>query len=94
MSPTNRHFHVALGEQGTWNFRLLKFDESCKAIDFFLNMSAETFKTLKKSSRATLEYRMYEPLENTEVMLFDGSDKYMSLIFGCNSKECMISTYN
>ena len=90
----SEHFHVALGEQGTTDFRLLKFEQMAGATDFFLNMSSDTFKTFDKKSRVGLESSMYAALQRTDVMLYEGGNKYMMLIFGCNSDECMISTYN
>lgn len=94
MNHTSEHWHVALGEQGTMNYRLFKFDNPVPAVDFFLGMSHDTFKSIDPVSRPELEYRMYNALEQTGTMLFDGKEKYMMLIFGCNSDECMISTYN
>lgn len=94
MNPTSEHWHVALGEQGTTNYRLFKFDDSVPAVNFFLGMSHSTFKSIDATTRPELEYRMYNALEQTGTMLFDGKEKYMMLIFGCDSNECMISTYN
>jgi hypothetical protein len=94
MKDFSEHFHVALGEQGTNNFILFKFEQMAAAADFFLNISSESFKTFKKTDRVELENNMYKALEHTDVMLYEGGNKYMMVIFGCTSNECMISTLN
>jgi hypothetical protein len=94
MSPTNRHWHIATGEQYTPFFKLIKFDEQFRAIDFFLNMATDTFKSIDKKDRADLEYRMFDALSNSSTMLFDGGNKYIMIIFGCSESDCMISTMN
>lgn len=94
MNTTNKHWHVATGEQYTPFFKMVKFDEQFRAIDFFLNMATDTFKSVDKADRIDLEYRMSEALSNSPTMLFDGGDKYMMIIFGCSESDCMTPMMN
>ena len=94
MNHTNKHWHIATGEQGTVYFKLIKFDEQYKAIDFFLNMATDTFKSIDKRDRVDLEYKMFNALNDTNTALFDGGDKFMMVIYGCSENDCMISTMN
>jgi len=94
MSHTNRHYHIALGDQEKNFFRMIKFDTAPEAANFFLNLSSEIFDSFKKSDRITIENNLYQALERTNQTMFDGGNKLISLIFGCESINCMLSTYN
>lgn len=94
MSSTIRHYHVGMGEQNSPTFRLFKFQEKAEAADLFLNLSKEIFDSYKDSDRITIEKNMYDALDNTNQVFYDGGGLFMSIVFGCNSESCMITTYN
>lgn len=94
MNRMSKHWHVAIGEQGTSYFSLAQFNEKAKAVDFFLNISSEAFKSFEKEDRISLETNMYHALIQPTTMLYEGGNKFMMLIFGCDANNCMIATLN